>query len=74
MTTDHAYWHEMMGKAAANIAKVSEDSEPASEKEVKELVADVLKHGSCKDAAEVIVEAVEFMTAWHMLKVNQPSS
>lgn len=69
-TTKSAYWQEMKERAAMNIAHVSEDHEPETENEVKELVADVLKHGTCKDAAEVIVEAIEYMVSCHMLKAH----
>lgn len=67
-TTKAAYWQEMKEKAAANIAKVSEWLKPIDEEGVKEHVAHVMKLGSAKDKAEVLVEATEFMIACHMLK------
>lgn len=69
-TTKAAYWQEMKDKAAERIAHVAEDHVPHDESEVKELLADVLKHGTCKDAAEAIVEAVEFMCSCHMLAAH----
>ena len=68
-TTKAAYWQDMMDRAAANIAMVSEWSKPSDEQSVKDHLAHVLRHGSAKDKAETIVEAIEYMIACHMLKV-----
>lgn len=70
-TTKDAYWHEMKDKAATHLAVVADDHEPMNERDVKDLLADVLKHGSCRDAAEAIVEAVEFMCSCHMIKSHE---
>lgn len=66
--TKHDYWSAMIDRSASNLSKVAEDHIPETEHEVKELLADVMKHGTCKEAAEAIVEATEFMIAHHALK------
>ena len=65
-----AYWERMRDSAAANIEKVSEMDMPETEHEVKACVAHVMRHGTCRDKAEVLVEAMEFMTACHELKAH----
>ena len=67
-TTRDAYWHEMKDKAAVNVSHVSEWSKPTDEEDLKKHIAHVMRHGSCDDKAEVLVEAAEFMIACHMLK------
>ena len=69
-TTKAAYWQDMKDRAAANIAKVTEWSKPADEDGVKAHVAHVMRYGDCHDKAEVLVEAIEYMTACHMLKAH----
>ena len=69
-TTKTAYWQEMKDKAAANIAHVSEWSKPSDEQGIKDHLAHVMKYGNCHEKAEVIIEAIEYMTACHQLKVS----
>ena len=69
-TTKAAYWQEMKDRAAENISKVTEWGKPADEHDLKDHVAHVMKLGSCHDKAEVLVEAIEYMTACHMLKAH----
>lgn len=66
--TKQEYWSAMFDRASSNLSKVAEDHIPETEHEAKELLADVLKHGTCKEAAEAIVETIEFMMAHHALK------
>ena len=68
--TKAAYWQEMKEKAAEAVAGIADDHTPETERELKELLADILKHGTCRDAADAIVEAVEFMLSCHMLKAH----
>lgn len=65
------YWKEMKDKSAAEIAAVSERHAPLGEDDLKRELAHVLKHGTCKDAADCIVETVEHMVACHMLKASE---
>ena len=69
-TTRSAYWQWMKDKAAENIAHVTEWEKPADEESLKKHVARVLSHGNSHEKAEVLVEAVEFMMACHMLNVH----
>lgn len=57
------YWKHMKEEAAKNIACVTEKPMPTTEDEVKEHLAYTLKHGSCKETAEVIGEVCEWQCA-----------
>ena len=66
MATDNtSHWVSMMDKAATNIAVVTH-SRPEDEQGVKAQLAYALKHCSCRDVAEVVVEAAEWQFA-HMM-------
>lgn len=65
--TPTQYWANMKDKAAMHMATVAEKHEPESEHEVKEHLACVLKHGTCRDAAEMIIEAVEWQVS-HLME------
>ena len=67
-TTKAAYWQEMKDRAAANIAHVTEWGKPSDEDGVKAHLAHAMKFGNCHEKAEVLVEAMEYMVACHMLK------
>lgn len=66
--TKTEYWQEMKEKAAENIAHVTEWGKPGDEHELKKHLAHVIDEGTPEEIAECIVEAVEHMTACHMLK------
>lgn len=67
-TTKAAYWQNMKDKAAANVAKVSEQDMPETEYELKERIAHVMRHGNCHEKAEVLIEAMEYMISCLELK------
>lgn len=67
---DVIYWREMKEKAAANVARVTEWEKPVDEAGLKSHVARAMKLGNCGEKAEVLVEAMEFMTACHMLNAH----
>lgn len=65
------HWMKTKDAAAMNLARVTDKHEPHTEDEVKDLVARAFR-GTCKDAAEAIVEAMEWMIAYHMAKATEP--
>lgn len=62
--SNRAWWHEMMNKAARHLAEVSGRSMPETEDEVKCIVMHCLRHGTCAEAAEAVVEAAEWACAY----------
>lgn len=52
------YFHEMYKKAHANIEMISEE-DIESEKDLKEALQKVLKHGSYEEVSDMIIEAIE---------------
>lgn len=65
------YWAEMKAKSAKRIAHIAEMDEPEDEHMLKQELAHVMRHGSCRDAADAIVEAAEHIVACHMMKAKE---
>lgn len=55
-------------KALRNLSRLCEEEIRGDEQDLKECLAKVLAHGGCEDVAEAIVEIVEVMTAYVLLK------
>lgn len=70
MSTENAsHWMSMMDRAATHIAVVTHER-PEDEQGVKAQIANALKYGSRRDAAEVIAEAAEWQFA-HMMHMHE---
>lgn len=60
------YFKHMEDKAHSNIEMIAgEDID--SEKDLKESLSYILKHGTYDEAADAIVESVEYLISWHIL-------
>lgn len=60
------YFHWMEDKAKSNIEMIAgEDVD--SEKDLKESLSYILKHGTYDEAADAIVESIEYLISWHIL-------
>lgn len=74
MATDNdcvQYWTHMKDRAAMHISTVTERPDPETEAELKDHVALVFRSGKSHEMAEVIVEAMEWMTAHLMLHKHE---
>ena len=74
MATDNdcvQYWTHMKDRAAMHISTVTERPDPETEAELKDHVALVFRSGKSHEMAEVVIEAMEWMTAHLMLHKHE---
>lgn len=72
--TSSQFWDHMKERAAMHVAAVTEKSDPETEAELKEHLECALRHGSCRDVAETIVEAVEWQVSNMMLGMHEATA
>lgn len=60
------YFHLMEEKAHSNLEMIAGDKID-SEKDLKESLAYLLRHGTYDEVADAIIESIEYMTSWHIL-------
>lgn len=67
------FWEHIKAKASANIGSASKDAGPESEDQVKCHIVHALRHADWVTNAEVLVESIEWMVVYLMLKHAEES-
>ena len=70
-TVSAQFWANMKDKAATKLSELSDWPRPDSEHSVKCTLAHVMRHGTYEEAADAIVEAVEWQVSCMMERMHE---